>query len=317
MEPKKMKAIFCTKYGPPEVLKLGEANKPIPKDNEMLVEVRATAVTRSDLFIRGSKIPLYFKVLMRLYMGLLKPRKPIIGLVFAGIVRSIGSRITRFKPGDEVYGMTGFSLGAYAQFVCVKETDSTGGCVSLKPKNCTFEEATWAVYGGSLAHQFMETGNIKKGQNILIYGASGTTGTFAVQYGKTLGSTVTGVCSSQHIDFVKSLGADHILDYTKTDTLDGNTKFDFMLDAVGNAKTSKLKVACKKALGKEGIYATIDSKALQLSSKRLDLIAKLVEEGSIKPVLDKIYPLEKIVQAHRYVELGHKRGGVAITVEQI
>lgn len=317
MEPKKMKAIFCTKYGPPEVLKLGEANKPIPKDNEMLVEVRATAVTRSDLFIRGSKIPLYFKVLMRLYLGILKPRKSIIGLVFAGIVRSVGSEITRFKPGDEVYGMTGFKLGAYAQFVCVKETDSKTGCVSIKPQNITFEESTYAVYGGSLALQFMEAGNIKKGQNILIYGASGTTGTFAVQYGKILGSSVTGVCSSRHIDLIKSLGADHILDYTKADTLDGNTKFDFMLDAVGKAKTSKLKRACKKALTKEGKYSSIDDSSLQLSAKRLDLITKLVKEDGIKPILDQTFPLEEIVEAHRYVELGHKYGGVAITVGHI
>ena len=264
-----------------------------------------------------SKIPLYFKVLMRLYMGIIKPRRPIIGLVFAGIVRSVGSKITRFKPGDEVYGMTGFKLGAYAQFVCVKETDSKTGCVSIKPKNITFEESTYAVYGGSLALQFMEAGNIKKGQNILIYGASGTTGTFAVQYGKTLGSSVTGVCSSRHIDLIKSLGADHILDYTMADTLDGITSFDFMLDAVGKAKTSKLKTACKKALAKDGKYSSIDDSALLLSAKRLDLITKLMEEGRIKPILDQTFPLEEIVEAHKYVELGHKYGGVAITVGHI
>jgi NADPH:quinone reductase-like Zn-dependent oxidoreductase len=316
MEPNKMKAVICTKYGGPEVLQLREAEKPVPKENEMLVEIRATAVTRSDLFIRGTKMPLYFKILMRLYMGILKPRRPIIGLVFAGIVRSIGSQITRFRPGDEVYGMTGFKLGAYAQFVCVKETDSTTGCVSMKPKNCTFEEATYAVYGGSLAHQFMEAGNIKKDQNILIYGASGTTGTFAVQYGKYLGARVTGVCSTRHIDFVKSLGADSVIDYTTTDTLDETIQYDFMLDAAGKAKTSKLKLACKKALTKEGKYATIDDSALQLSAKRLDLITKLVEEGQIKPILEKIFPLEEIVEATKYVEEGHKRGGVAITVGQ-
>jgi NADPH:quinone reductase-like Zn-dependent oxidoreductase len=314
MEPSKMKAVVCTKYGGPEVLKLREVEKPVPKENEMLVELRATAVTRSDLFIRGTKMPLYFKILLRLYMGILKPRRPIIGLVFAGIVRSVGSQIIRFSPGDEVYGMTGFKLGAYAQFVCVKETDSTTGCVSLKPKNATFEEATYAVYGGSLAHQFMEAGNIKKDQNILIYGASGTSGTFAVQYGKYLGARVTGVCSSRHAEFVKALGADYVLDYTTTDSLDETIQYDFMLDAVGKAKTSKLKLACKKALTKEGVYATIDDKALQLSAKRLDLITKLIEEGHIKPILDKIFPLEEIVEAHRYVEQGHKRGGVAITV---
>lgn len=315
MEPTKMKAVICTKYGRPEVLQLKEVEKPVPKDNEMLVEVRSTAVTRSDLFIRGTKMPLYFTIMIRLFLGILKPRRPIIGLVFAGIVRSVGSQITRFVPGDEVYGMTGFKLGAYAQFMCVKETDSTTGCVSFKPKNITFEESTYAVYGGSLAHQFMEAGNITKDQHILIYGASGTTGTFAVQYGKYLGSRVTGVCSSRHADFVKSLGADDVLDYTTTDTLEENAKFDFMLDAVGKAKTSKLKLACKKALTKEGKYATIDDSALLLSAKRLDLITKLVEEGHIKPILDKTFPLEEMVEAHLYVEQGHKRGGVAITVK--
>jgi NADPH:quinone reductase-like Zn-dependent oxidoreductase len=314
MEPNKMKAVVCTKYGGPEVLQLRKVEKPVPKENEMLVEIMATAVTRSDLFIRGTKMPLYFTIMIRLFLGILKPRRPIIGLVFAGIVRSVGSQITRFSPGDEVYGMTGFKLGAYAQFVCVKETDSTTGCVSLKPKNITFEESTYAVYGGSLAHQFMEAGNIKKDQNILIYGASGTTGTFAVQYGRYLGARVTGVCSTRHAEFVKTLGADHVLDYTTTETLDERVHFDFMLDAVGKAKNSKLKVACKKALTKEGIYATIDDKALELSAKRLDLITKLVEEGHIKPILDKIFPLEEIVEATKYVEEGHKRGGVAITV---
>jgi len=315
MEPNKMKAVICTKYGGPEVLKLGEVEKPVPKDNEMLVEVRATAVTRSDLFIRGTKMPIYFKVLMRLYMGILKPRRPIIGLVFAGIVRSVGSEITRFSPGDEVYGMTGFKLGAYAQFVCVKETDSTTGCVSIKPKNITFEESTWAVYGGSLALQFMEAWNIRKDQHILIYGASGTTGTFAIQYGKYLGGSVTGVCSSRHTEFVKSLGANNVIDYTTTDNLKETIHLDFMLDAVGKAKTSKLKLACKKALTKEGKYSSIDDSALLLSAKRLDLITKLMEEGHIKPILDKTFPLEEMVEAHRYVELGHKRGGVAITVK--
>jgi NADPH:quinone reductase-like Zn-dependent oxidoreductase len=210
--------------------------------------------------------------------------------------------------------MTGFNLGTYAEYTCVKETDSTTGCVSIKPKNISFEEATSAVYGGSLALQYMDMGNIKKNQNILIYGASGTSGTIAVQYGKYLGANVTGVCSSKNLDFIKSLGADDVIDYTTTDTLEENVKFDFILDSVGKIKTSKLKEECKNALTEKGKYVSIDNGNLKLSSKTLDFLTTLIEERKIKPILDKIYPLEEIVEAHKYVEKGHKRGGVAITI---
>lgn len=283
-----MKAIIYTKYGPPEVLQLAEVDKPVPKENEILIAIKASAVTASDIFIRSSNIPIRFRIPMRLMIGIFKPRKSIIGLVFSGIVESVGKEIKRFSPGDEVYGMTGFNLGTYAEYTCIKETDSTTGCVSIKPKNISFEEATSAVYGGSLALQYMDMGNIKTKQNILIYGASGTSGTIAVQYGKYLGAKVTAVCSGKHIDFIKSLGADYVIDYTITDTLDENIKFNFILDSVGKIKTSKLKDNCKKAL--------------------------LIENEKIKPIVDKIYPLEKIVEAHKYVEKGHKKGGVAITI---
>jgi NADPH:quinone reductase-like Zn-dependent oxidoreductase len=207
--------------------------------------------------------------------------------------------------------MTGFNLGAYAEYTCVKETDSTAVCVSVKPRNISFEEATSAVYGGSLALQYMDMGDIKPKQNVLIYGASGT---IAVQYGKYLGATVTAVCSGKHMDLVKSLGADNVIDYTVTDTLDEDAKFNFILDAVGRIKTSKLKENCKKALTDDGKYASIDNGALKLSSKRLELLTGLIEKGIIKPVVDRVYPLEEIVEAHIYVEKGHKKGGVAITI---
>jgi NADPH:quinone reductase-like Zn-dependent oxidoreductase len=311
-----MKAIICTKYGPPEVLQLSEVTKPAPKEDEILIEVKASAVTASDIFIRSSNIPLRFRIPMRLMIGIFKPRKKIIGLVFSGRVISAGPQIKRFSPGDEVYGMTGFNLGTYAEYTCIKETDSTTGCVSIKPQNISFEEATSAVYGGSLALQYMDMGNIKAKQNILIYGASGTSGTIAVQYGKYLGANVTAVCSGKHIDFIKSLGADQVIDYTNTDTLDDNTKFNFILDSVGKIKKSKLKDNCKKALLNGGKYVSIDNGALKLSSKRLDSLTGLIEKGKIKPVVDKIYPLEEIVEAHRYVEKGHKLGGVAITISR-
>jgi len=314
MKQNMMKAVICNKYGPPDVLQLAEVNKPVPKENEMLIQIKASAVTASDIFIRSSNIPIRFKIPMRLMMGIFKPKKPIIGLVFSGVVKSAGKEIKRFSPGDEVYGMAGFNLGAYAEYTCIKETDSTTGCVSIKPKNISFEEATSAAYGGSLALQFMDMGDITAKQNILVYGASGTSGTIAVQYGKYLGAKVTAVCSGKHLDFVKSLGADNVIDYTTTDTLDENTKFDFILDSVGKIKTSKLKDNCKKALLKDGKYVSIGNGALKLSSKRLDLLTNLIENGKIKPVVDKIYPLEEIVEAHRYVEMGHKKGGVAITI---
>jgi len=314
MKENKMKAITRSKYGPPEVLQLSEVKIPIPKDNELFINIKASAVTNSDIFIRGSKLPFPIIIPFRLMMGILKPRKSIIGLVFSGIVKEVGSKIKRFSSGDEVYGMTGFNLGAYAEYTCIKETDSTTGCVSIKPKNISFEEATSAVYGGSLALQYMDMGNIRKNQNILIYGASGTSGTIAIQYGKYLGAKVTGVCSGKNMDFIKSLGADDVIDYTTNDTLKENTRFDFILDSVGKYRTSKLKEACKNALKETGKYVSIDDGALKLNSRRLDFLTKLIEEGKIKPVIDKIYPLAKIVEAHKYVEEGHKKGGVAIRI---
>lgn len=314
MRQDKMRAVVCRRYGPPDVLQLVEVNRPVPREDEILVEIEASAVTASDIFIRSSNIPLRFRIPMRLMMGVFRPRKAIIGLVFSGRVASVGKRITRFSPGDEVYGMTGFNLGAYAEYTCARQTDSTTGCVSIKPKNISFEEATSAAYGGSLALQYMDMGNVKAKQSILVYGASGTSGTVAVQYGKHLGARVTAVCSGRHADLVKSLGADCVIDYTTTDTLDENTRFDFILDSAGKIKTSKLKDACKRALSANGKYVSIDDGALKLSSERLDLLTSLIESGRIRPIVDKIYPLEEIVEAHRYVEEGHKGGGVAITI---
>src|SRR4030066_2463303 len=202
----KMKAIVCTKYGPPEVLKMKEVEKPAPKDDEVLIKIFATAVTASDIFIRGSQIPIKFWILMRLAIGLTRPRKSIIGLVLAGEIESAGKNIKRFKPGDQVYGLTGFGLGAYAEYKCMKEIDSTYGCLALKPNNLSYEEATVAAYGGLLAFQYMEKGNIHRGQKVLIYGASGTSGTTAVQFAKYLGAKVTAVCSTTNLELVKSLG---------------------------------------------------------------------------------------------------------------
>lgn len=309
-----MKAVICTKYGPPEVLQIKEVEKPTPKDNEVLIKINATAVTASDIFIRGCQVSIQYWIPMRLMIGLTKPRNPIIGLVLAGEIEYAGKDIKRFKPGEQVYGITGFGLGAYTEYKCMQETDSTYGCLALKPNNISCEEATVAAYGGLLAFQYLEKGNIQPGQRVLIYGASGTSGTIAVQLAKFLGAEVTAVCSTTNLELVKSLGADKVIDYTGEDSLNPGEKFDFILDAVGKNKTSKLKKACKRALVPGGKYVSIDDGALMLDSKRLALIKKLVEAGHIKPVIDRTYPLEQIVEAHRYVGKGHKKGGVAITV---
>jgi NADPH:quinone reductase-like Zn-dependent oxidoreductase len=310
-----MKAIICTKYGPPEVLQIKEVEKPAPQDNEVLIKIYATAVTASDIFIRGSQLPIQFLIPMRLMIGLTKPRKSIIGLVLAGEVESIGKDVKRFGLGDQVYGLTGFGLGAYAEYKCMKETDSTYGCLAKKPGNISYEEATVAAYGGLLAFQYMEKGNIQRGQNVLIYGASGTSGTMAIQYAKYLGAKVTAVCSTSNLEMVKSLGAETVIDYTKQDSLNPGVQYDFILDAVGQNKTSKLKKACKKALAPGGKYVSIDDGNLLLDSKRLTLIKELVEAGHIKPVIDKCFRFDEIVEAHRYVGKGHKKGGVAIKVQ--
>src|SRR4030042_1301612 len=186
----RMKAVICTKYGPPEVLQLREVEKPTPKDDEVLVKIFATAVTASDIFIRSSQIPIRFRIPMRLMIGLTKPRKSIIGLVLAGEIESIGRDVKRFKIGDKVYGLTGFGLGAYAEYKCMKETDSTHGCLAMKPNDISYEEATAAAYGGLLAFQYVEKGDIQRGQKVLIYGASGTSGTMAVQLANYLGARV-------------------------------------------------------------------------------------------------------------------------------
>jgi NADPH:quinone reductase-like Zn-dependent oxidoreductase len=309
-----MKAAICAKYGAPNVLKIMEVEKPTPKVNEVCIKIFAAGVTASDIFIRSSNVPLLLRIPMRLMVGIIKPRRPILGLVLAGKVETVGKNIQRFKVGDHVYGLAGFKFGAYAEYVCLKETDSTAGSISLKPDNISFEEATVAAYGGMLAFQFLVEKNIQKGDKALVYGASGTSGTLAVQILKHLGAEVTGVCSTANLEMVKNLGADYVLDYTKQDYPPEGTKYDFVLNAVGKYKTSKLENACKNALTPSGKYFTVDDKAMKLEAKRLDKIKEYVEAGYIKPVLDRCYTFDEIVEAHRYVEHGHKKGGVAITI---
>lgn len=309
-----MKAIICRKYGPPEVFKLVETEKPEPKDDEVLIRIYATSVTASDIFIRSGRVKWSLIIPFRLMMGLTGPRNPIIGEVLSGEIEKTGREIKRFKPGDRVYGLTGFSLGAYAEYKCMKEIDSVNGCISLKPENISYEEATMAAYGGLLAFQFMEKANIRRGHEVLIYGASGTTGIIAIQYARYLGARVTAICSASNIEMVKSLGADAVIDYTRQDALNPELKFDFIFDAAGKNKSSRLKKSLGRNLITKGTEASIDDENLKLDSKRLDLVRKLIETGHIKPLIERIYPFEKIAEAHEYVGKGHKKGGVAITV---
>ena len=311
-----MKAVICTKYGPPEVLRIAQAEKPIPREDEILIKICATSVTNSDLFIRSSKVSWRVLIPFRMMIGIRKPRKEIIGEVFSGIVTQVGSKIRRFQVGDQVYGLTGFSLGAYAEYKCMKEGDSKQGCVAIKPQNIGFAEATSAAYGGLLALQFLEPADIQPNQKVLIYGASGTSGIIALQFAKTLQAEVTGVCGPSHIPFIQTLGADKTLDYTQDSAINQLETYDLVLDCVGKARSSPLKEACKKALTTTGKYLSIDDSALLLDSSRLDRIKELIEMGQIKPINDRCYTLDQIVEAHQYVELGHKKGNVAIMVSQ-
>lgn len=309
-----MRAIVCTGYGPPDVLQLREMPKPVPDDDQVLIRVRATAVTASDIFIRSSELPWRFRIPMRLMIGITKPRGGVIGEVLAGEVEYAGKNIRRFAVGDRVCGMTGLSLGAYAEYKCMAEADSKQGCLAHMANNIDYEAATVAAYGGALALQYLERGRIGPGKKVLIYGASGTCGTTAIQLAKHHGAEVTGVCGTSHLELVKSLGADFVVDYTKVDSLNSTARFDFVLDAVGRLKSSKLKDACKTALTPAGRYVSIDDGPLELVSARLEHLKELIEAGHVRPVVDRCYPFEKMAEAHEYVGQGHKAGGVAITV---
>lgn len=312
-----MKAIICTKYGPPEVLQVKERSKPIPMDKEVCVKNFATAVTGSDVLIRGADMPFFLGLMFRMMIGFKKPRNPILGLVFAGEIESVGKDVKRFKKADQVYGFTGFSFGAYSEYICISEDDSKRGCLAVKPVNMSYEDAAAVAYGGVLAPYFLEKGNIQKGQKVLIYGASGAFGTTSVQLVKKLGAEVTGICSTKNVELVKSLGADIVIDYMKENFADSREKYDFILDAVPNGKIDrkKLKAQCKKALSPNGKYISIDDGSPKLKAEYLVQLNELFEAGEFKAVIDRTYPLEQIVEAHKYVDTGRKKGNVVITVE--
>lgn len=302
-----MKAIVYDRYGPPEVLQIKEIEKPVPEDREVLVKVYATSVTAGDWRIRKAD-----PFMARMFNGLFKPRKiKILGFELAGDVESVGKDVTEFQAGDAVYAFCGFKFGGYAEYKClpVNGTAKTG-LLSKKPVNLSYEEAACVPTGGISALLFLRKGGIQYRKNVLIYGASGSVGTYAVQLAKYYGATVTGVCSTANLDLVKSIGADEVIDYTKENFAEKGDHYDLIFDAVG--KTSKSKWC--KALTKDGQFVSIHGSE-KFTLDTLDVLRELVETGKVKPVIDRQYLLEQVVEAHRYVEQFHKKGNVSVIID--
>lgn len=306
-----MKAVVYKKYGPPNVLEVTETARPHPKDNEMLVKIHSATVTSGDVRLRSSDFPPLIWLPARLLFGLFNPKKNILGHELAGTIDAIGKNVTKFKVGNHVFGTTTMlKTGSHAEYICLPE-EWKNGVVALKPENLNFKEAAALPVGAMTAMFLLEKASLKNGQKVLVYGASGSVGSYAVQLAKQKEALVTGVCSVSNVEMVKSLGAEEVIDYKKEDYSECNEKFDIVFDAVG--KTTKAKA--KKVLSAEGTFVSVTMLTKE-KTEHLERIKELVEQGKLKPFIDKTFTLDEIVAAHEYVDSGRKRGNVVIEILQ-
>jgi NADPH:quinone reductase-like Zn-dependent oxidoreductase len=302
-----MKAMVYQRYGEPDVVHLQELEKPVPDDHEVLIKIHATSVTAGDCRMRSFTVPQWQWLPARLYLGVFRPRRKILGMELAGVIEAIGKNVTRFKVGDAVFASTfEVNFGAHAEYKSMPED----GLIVLKPGSMSFAEAAVVPSGGITAYHLIQKANIQSGQQVLIYGASGSVGTFAIQLAKYYGATVTAVCSTSNLNMVKSIGADHVIDYTREDLMQLTVRYDIVIEAVGKLSAAQ----AKKILKPQGQFVDVISLSAKLATQDLLFLKTLIEEGKIKSVIDRCYPLEEIVQAYHHVDKGHKQGNVVINV---
>jgi NADPH:quinone reductase-like Zn-dependent oxidoreductase len=305
-----LNAVVCTRYGPPEVLRLEELATPVPRENEVRIRILATAVMSSDCYVRGLNLSPAYRIMARLALGWNAPRQPVLGMVLSGEVDSVGPDASSFEVGQPVFGFNRHRFGTYAQYVCWPED----GLLATRPANLTDEEAAAIPYGGLLALSYLRKADVRAGQRVLVYGASGAVGTSAVQLARHFGAQVTGVCSTSNVDLVASLGATTVIDYTHEDFTEKAERYDLILDAVGKRKSAAALRRCRQVLAPGGACVSVDDGKPNLRREDLVLLGELATKGEIRPVIDRTYALDDIVDAHRYVDNGHKRGNVVITV---
>src|SRR5690554_1926302 len=301
-----MKAVICTGYGSPEVLQIREVPTPTPKENEILVRIMATAVNSGDVRVRSLDVKGFMKVLMRMVLGFSKPRKPILGTVFSGVVETAGKNVSTFKVGDKVFGMTGFKFGTYAEYIAINQKSN----VIEMPNNATFEEAVAIIFGGQSALYFLEKAKIAEKPNakILIIGATGSVGTAAIQIAKHHKADITAVCSSEGLRLVNELGVKNAILYDKEDFSKQTDKFEIIFDAVGKSN----KKQCRNLLTKNGMYKSVSSGYASETIQQLQLLKELFEKGEFKAVIDKTFPMREIIDAHKYVDTGRKKGNIVL-----
>jgi len=305
-----VRAVVCTRYGPPEVLRIAELATPTPRKDEVRLRIRATAVTSSDCYLRGLRLPPAYRLMARLAVGWSAPRQPVLGMVLSGEVDSIGTDVRSFDVGDQVFGFDRHRFGTYAQYVCWP----ADGLLAPRPVGLTHEQAAAIPYGGLLAQHFLRKAHLRAGQHVLVFGASGAVGTSAVQLARHLGARVTGVCSTANLELVASLGASTVLDYTVEDFKDGTERYDLIFDAVGRRKSAALLRGAERVLAPGGARISVDDGTPKLRRDDLVMLAGLAATGELRPVIDRVYALDDIVDAHRYVDEGHKRGNVVVSV---